>query len=60
MSDANRTKLKQDIAEHARRLAELITIEDGSIGYAATVAKHAQFITDWWTGKFADNYPPQG
>lgn len=41
---------------HAHRLAELMYApEPGLISWSSLVHAHAQFISDWWAGKFAKN-----
>lgn len=44
-----------EIANHAEKLAKLMREpEMGLASYHECVAEHAQFITDWWNGKFSN------
>lgn len=55
MTEEKRKKLMEEIARRAENLAKLMREpEDGLSTWTDMVAENAQFISDWWAGKFAE------
>lgn len=45
----------QQIADHAEKLAKLMRDpQPGLFTWSEFVRQHAQWLSDWWAGKFAE------
>jgi hypothetical protein len=51
-------KFLAELANHAEKLAALLKDpQPGLMSWALMVGPHAQFIADWWGGKFKGKHP---
>jgi hypothetical protein len=56
MTEEKRKRLMEDIAQRAENLARLLRDpQEGLSTWSESVAVNAQFISDWWAGKFAED-----